>query len=159
MKKIINNRKYDTDTATLVGEWSSDYPINDFHYEEESLYVKRNGEYFLHGSGNAMSKYAKSMGNNSWGGGSEIIPLSYESAREWAEAHLDADDYETAFGEVSEDGDDTMLSVRVSANAKAMLDRLSARLGKSKGEVVSKAIVHLYASVETDEIERLVASM
>ncbi len=150
MRRIISGRKYDTDTATLVGEWSSSYPINDFHYEEELLYVKRNGEYFLHGSGNAMSKYAKNMGNNSWSGGEEIIPLSYESARQWAEKHLDADDYEEAFGEVSEDGEsDVPLSVRVPTSTRALLDRLAAKTGRAKGDLLTEAISLLREKVET----------
>lgn len=150
MKAIISGRKYNTETATLVGEWSSRYPVNDFHYEEESLYVKRNGEYFLHGSGNAMSKYAKNMGNNSWSGGEELIPLSYDRAREWAEKHLDADDYEAAFGEVSEDGDgDVPLSVRVSTSTRTMLDRLAAKTGRSKGDLLTEAVSLLREKVES----------
>ena len=145
MKKIINGRKYDTDTATLIGEWSDGYP-RDFRYQCETLYRKRTGEFFLHGEGGAMSKYAVSHGDNSWSGGEEIIPLSYDRAREWAEKHLDADDYEAAFGEVSEDGDESvMLSVRVPASVKATLDRLASQSGRSKAEIVADAIV-AYAS-------------
>ena len=64
MKKIINGRKYDTDTASMVGEWSDGYP-SDFRYEAETLYRKRNGEYFILGEGNAMSRYAESRGASS----------------------------------------------------------------------------------------------
>lgn len=144
MKKIISGRKYDTDTATMVGEWSDGYP-RDFRYQCETLYRKRNGEYFLHGEGGAMSKYAVSHGDNSWGGGEEIIPLSYDRAREWAEKHLDADDYEAAFGEVSEGDEDVMLSVRVSASVKATVGRLAAQSGRTMADIVADAIV-AYAS-------------
>ena len=140
MKKIINGRKYDTDTASMVGEWSDGYP-SDFRYEAETLYRKRNGEYFILGEGNAMSRYAESCGDNSWSSGWRIIPLSYERARQWAEEHLDADDYELAFGEVSEDGDeDAVISVRVPARTRALLDRLAAQSGRPKGEIVSEAL-------------------
>ncbi len=146
MKKVISGRKYDTDTATMVGEWSDGYP-RDFRYECETLYRKRTGEYFLHGEGGAMSKYAVSHGDNSWGGGEEIIPLSYDRAREWAERHLDADDYEAAFGEVSEGDEDMMLSVRVSARTKAMLDRMAAQSGRSKGDIVAEALARFAESM------------
>lgn len=144
MKKIIGGRKYDTDTAALIGEWSDGYP-RDFRYECETLYRKRTGEYFLHGEGGAMSKYAVSHGDNSWGGGEEIIPLSYDRAREWAEKHLDADDYEAAFGEVSEGDEDVMLSVRVPASVKATVGRLAAQSGRTMADIVADAIV-AYAS-------------
>ena len=150
MKKIINGRKYDTDTANTIAEWYNEYPVNDFRYEMETLFLKRNGEYFLFGEGGAMSKYATSMGDNSWGGGSRIIPLSYEAARQWAEKHLDADEYEEAFGEVSEDGEsDVPLSVRVPTSTRTMLDRLAAKTGRAKGDLLTEAISLLRERVET----------
>ena len=144
MKKIISNRKYDTDTASMVGEWSNDYPANDFHFESVTLYRKRNGEYFLHGEGGAMSRYASAVELSGWASGERIMPLSYDDARTWAEEHLDADSYEREFGEVSEDEEESVvLSVRVSPAAKAALDRAAARTGQSKGELVSKALLAL----------------
>lgn len=144
MKKIINGRKYDTETATMLGEWANMSDYRDFSYFSETLYRKRNGEHFLHGEGNAASKYAESAGQNSWTGGSAIIPLSYESAQQWAVDHLDVDEYEAIFGEVSEDDDEeVVLSVRVPTSAKSALDRLAAKTGRSKGDLVAEAILAL----------------
>jgi len=141
MKKTINNRKYNTETAKKLGEWENVLDVTDFHYYSEALYLKRNGEFFLHGTGNALSKYATSEGNNSWSGGSEIIPLTYEAAREWAEKHLDVEDYEAVFGEVSVDGDnEAVISVRVSAASKVILDRYCAQHGAKKGDVINRLI-------------------
>lgn len=143
MKKIISGRKYDTATAKSVGEYDKGY-TSDFHYFCETLYRKRGGEYFIHGEGNAASKYAESCGDGSWGAGERIIPLSYEDARKWAEEHLDADDYESEFGAVGEDeGESVVLSVRVSPSAKSALDRAAARTGRSKGEIVTEALLAL----------------
>ena len=103
MKKIINGKKYDTETAKEIGCWDNDHPRNDFHFFEETLYQKRTGEFFIFGSGNAASKYSRSCGQNEWCGDSRIIPLEYENAWRWAEEHLDADTYEAAFDEVAED--------------------------------------------------------
>ena len=145
MKKIIKGKRYDTDTATTVGEWINEYYPSDFRYECETLYRKRNGEYFLHGMGGARSRYAKSAGDNTWSGGAKLMPLTYESARAWAEEHLTVTEYEREFGEVSEGDEDesVVLSVRITPTAKAMLDRLAAKTGASKGDLVSMAIMSL----------------
>ena len=101
MKKIINGKRYDTDTAKkLASDWYSNR--TDFYYWEETLYRKNTGEYFLHGEGGPASKYAQSVGQNSWSGGEKIIPLSVENARKWAEDHLDGDEYEKIFGVIEE---------------------------------------------------------
>lgn len=96
MKKIINGKRYDTNTAKELGyyEYSN---RRDFHHWEETLYRKNTGEYFLHGVGGAMSRYAESCGQNEWCGGEKIIPLTLEAAQKWAEEYLDADEYEKIF--------------------------------------------------------------
>lgn len=100
MKKIINGKKYDTDTAKMVLSWGNNH--NGFTYCHEELYLKKTGEFFLYGSGGPMSRYAQSCGDNCTSGGSEIIPLTEKKARKWVEEHGDADDYEEIFGEVEE---------------------------------------------------------
>lgn len=101
MRKIIDGKKYDTETAEQVGEWDNGLCGNDFNYVYEALYRKRTGEFFLYGEGGAMSKYCESRGDW-WGSGEEIAPISEEAACKWAERHLDADCYESIFGEVEE---------------------------------------------------------
>lgn len=142
MRKIINGRKYDTETASMVAEHESGYP-SDFSYVRETLYRKRGGEYFIHGVGNAASKYAEPTGLNSWRAGERVMPLTWDEAREWAETNMGANAYEAEFGEVSEGEGDAMLSVRVSAAAKAALDRYCARTGRAKGEVVEGLLATL----------------
>lgn len=142
MKKIINGKKYDTETAQKMGWWSANYSVSDFHFYEETLFRKRTGEFFLHGSGNAASKYARRIEMNSWGGGEEIIPLTYEAAREWAEEHLDVDDYEKIFGEVSEDEEEkrtTTVSLSVAALEKAK--RESSKAGVFLSDYIEKLIL------------------
>lgn len=102
MKRIINGKLYNTATAKEIGAWSNNYNYGDFSYCEETLYLKRTGEYFLYGKGGPMSKYSQSCGQNSWSGGEEITPLTETEAREWAEKHLDADEYIEIFGEPEE---------------------------------------------------------
>ena len=51
MRKIINNKVYDTDTATWIGLSDNGHEYNDSAYSGETLYRKRTGEHFLHGEG------------------------------------------------------------------------------------------------------------
>lgn len=125
MKKIINNKVYDTNTAQKLGEWDNGHCTNEFAYCAETLYRKRTGEYFLFGEGHAMSKYASHSGNNS-GWGEKIIPLSYEEAQQWAKGHLEADDYIRIFGEPALDDTLTALNLTLSASAVSKF-RLSAQ--------------------------------
>jgi hypothetical protein len=101
MKRIINGKKYDTDTAKNLGSAGYSHP-GDFAFWSERLYRKRTGEYFLHGIGGAMSKYARRIGLNEWSGGEEIIPLSLEEAQKWAEKHLEVEEFELIFGTCEE---------------------------------------------------------
>lgn len=141
MKKIISGKKYDTTTARKVGEWENIADVRDFTYFCETLYRKRGGEYFLHGEGNAASKYCVDLGDNRWTGGERIIPLSYDSARTWAEEHLSVDEYEAEFGEVAEDeAETTTITIRVTPATKAAFDRLAARTGRLKGDLLAEAI-------------------
>lgn len=102
MKKIINGKKYNTETAKKMGCWSNDYSHRSFNFCEESLYRKKTGEYFLYGIGGPMSRYSQPCGQNTWSGGSKIIPMTAAEAMEWVEEHLTADEYEEIFGEVEE---------------------------------------------------------
>ena len=110
MKKIINGRRYDTDSAKKLASWDNGLPINDFSYTEESLFQKRTGEFFIHGESGAAGKYRQSIDINTWSGGENIVPLSETEAREWCERKLTADEYEAIWGVPDED--DTAQIVR-----------------------------------------------
>lgn len=99
MKIVINRKKYDTDTAEFLTGYSSRMP-GDFYYYEEELYRKKTGEYFLYGSGNALSPYGRREGNNCFGT-EEIIPYTEEEAKDWVEENA-PEKYEDIFGEVEE---------------------------------------------------------
>lgn len=142
MKRIIDGRRYDTETATEIYEWSDKAP-SDFGYIEETLYCKRTGEYFLYGYGGPMTRYAeREKYGSGFCYGSTIIPMTYEEARIWAEEHMDADDYEREFGPTSEDGDgsDVVLSVRVSPATRETLRRLSKQTGRSQGDLLDEIV-------------------
>lgn len=97
MKKIITNKLYDTDTAKKICHASDRDDANPDNYWTETLYRKRTGEFFLHCSGGAASRYARKLGQGKWESGEEIIPLSLENARNWANAHLLEKEFDEIF--------------------------------------------------------------
>lgn len=102
MKKVINAKMYNTETAQEIGFYSNGMNYGDFCFVEETLYRKKNGEFFIEGHGGAKSRYARSCGNQCWGSGEDIVPLSIEEAKEWVEEHCSADVYIETFGDVPE---------------------------------------------------------
>lgn len=100
MKKIINGKTYNTETAAKLGSDYSSVGPNDFHYWYESLHQTKKGTYFLYGEGGAMSHYAKPCGTGSWGGGDNMRVLTRSQAMAWAEEHLAAERYIELFGEI-----------------------------------------------------------
>ena len=140
MKKIINNKVYDTETAVYIGTASYSHP-GDFHHWEESLYRKRTGEFFLHGEGGAMTRYAVQVETNSWTGGEKIIPMTYQQAREWAEDHLEADNYIEVFGTPQEEDDGKeQILLRLSNSAARKLRQMCSETGKPMADLVSQMI-------------------
>ena len=136
MKKIINAKVYNTETANRVGAWDNGYYTNDFRFCSEDLYQKKTGEFFLHGEGGALSTYASHDGDMT-GYGECIIPMTYDEAAQWAERHLTGEQYEQIFGEVSED--DTTVKTMISTTA-AEIEIIKRNAAKA-GMTVSAYIV------------------
>lgn len=138
MNKVINGKRYDTETAELVGEWDNGHRYGEFQYECEELYRKKTGEFFLYGSGGAMSSYAVPSGNNNWTGSSKITPISIDEAKEWVERNLDADDYEKYF-EIEEEGN-VAFSLLIPDSLYKKLKNKSEDSGKSMKDIVVEAL-------------------
>ena len=151
MKKIINNKRYDTDTAKKVAEYDSDAARSDFNYYHEDLYQKRTGEFFLYSQGNAALKYSEldfltfsRAFPDGWQSGEKIIPLTVDEAREWAERTQDADTtekiilcaYESIFGVVDEDDSKTVTTISLSKSTLKKLKEIAADYKISKSAVV-----------------------
>ena len=97
MKKIIDGKRYDTETATRLADIQRGQQSS-FDYFEEALYRTAKGAYFLAGFGHASSKYAVACGDGSYGAGHGLSALTEDAAYEWAERYLDADQVESLFG-------------------------------------------------------------
>lgn len=139
MKKIINGKVYDTETAHSICSWDNGV-YEGFDSIEETLYRKRTGEFFILGVGGARTKYATASDDNHWSGGSKIIPLTWEAAREWAEDHLDADGYEAIFGPVDEDDSRTVVTMSLSVGALEKAKRAAAQAGTSLSAYIESLI-------------------
>ena len=85
MKKIINGKIYNTDTAAFIG--NHQYAnMGDFHYEDTDLYRTPKGAFFVHGTGGAYSRWSKPCGSNGMSGGHGIQALTPTEALEWCES-------------------------------------------------------------------------
>jgi hypothetical protein len=139
MKKIINGSLYNTETAKCIGAWEPNgYDQQDFNYLRERLYKTRAGKYFLHGEGHGNSRYGEWHGNTG-GWGEQIRPYTPQEARQWAEEHLNADDYAAEFGEPAEASDGRVtLNLTVPPEIKARLEKLKSETGKSISQLVTE---------------------
>ena len=87
MKKVIEGKLYDTETADILHAWDNNLPNSDFNNCAEALYRTRNGRFFIEGIGGAMSRWSESCSDNSRSGGKGILPLGVDDALVWAEEH------------------------------------------------------------------------
>lgn len=111
MKKIINNKVYDTGTATRVGRASTG----------AVLYRKRTGEYFIFGE--------------EW-----ILPLTFFEAKSWAAYNLDTDTYLALFGVVAEDGRRVTITLSMRADTVDALRRAASKDGRTLSAYAESAV-------------------
>ena len=143
MKRIINQKRYNTEKAEKVGEYWNGLSKSDFGHITETLYRKRTGEFFLHGQGGANTKYAKAVGTNCWQGDERLMPLEFEAARKWAEEHLDADQYEEIFGAVTEDDSRKVVTLSLTMTAIEKLKKATSKLGMTQSDIVDMLIMKM----------------
>ena len=114
MEVRTKTKRYNTDTALKV-----------LTIEGETLYRKRNGEFFL----------ADEEG---------VTPLIYEQAKEWAGRTADRKTYDAFFGKVKE-GKKVVRTFSLSEGVIEVAKREAARTGKSLSDVVARAIIYAYS--------------
>ncbi len=102
MKRIINSKRYNTETAEEVASYDNRLGTQDFRGYSESLYKTKTGNWFLSGEGGPRTKYAQPCGNLT-GGGKDIIPLSHDQALSWLESHGESDAIEKHFADSIKD--------------------------------------------------------
>jgi hypothetical protein len=104
MKKIIDQKKYDTEASGQMGRWDNCYNWGDHNNCTETLYKTGKGQHFLHGQGGCQSKYSEPCGQNSWTGGEDIILFTEAEAYEWCELRDLPDVIEMYFADLIEEG-------------------------------------------------------
>lgn len=103
MKRVIDGKVYNTETAEEVADASARCPRSDFQYWEETLYRTKKGVWFLYGKGGPMTHYAKSIDQNSYSGSDGLRALTDAEALEWMERHqIEADTVQRYFADLEE---------------------------------------------------------
>ena len=85
MKRIINGKLYDTDTATLMVTWSNDLRRSDHGHVTEHLYHTPRGNWFLHGKGGPATDWAETVNGNGRIAASGLRALTPAEVIDWAE--------------------------------------------------------------------------
>lgn len=139
MKKVINGKLYNTDTAADLAVYEAN-ATDSLNYYSERLYRKRTGEYFIHGEGGARTRYAAATSDGWSRGGEVIFPLSVDEARAWAEEHLPGDEFERIFGAVPEDGAVVKTSFDLAPELAAKLQDVATERGVSRRAIIEELI-------------------
>ena len=128
MRRYIDNRLYDTCSARMIFFRKTDnLPRSNICYEEIAIYRKKTGEYFMF-----LFK----------GGKSDIIPLSYEDAKQYVRTYGNQVEFNKAFGIEGEGV--TSIRVVVPRSVKAKLDMICSKLGVSQTEFIENCINNFY---------------
>ena len=98
MKKVIDGRSYNTETAKKVAEYSYG-EWGDWDRVEQTLYLTKNGSWFLAGEGGARSEYSRQVAQNRWSGGEDIRALTADEALLWLEEHSKTEAIEEHFAD------------------------------------------------------------
>lgn len=102
MIKIVNGKRYNTETAEIIADFCNGYDSGDFNYFNEDLHKTKKGAYFISGHGGPLSKYAESCGNGSTGG-EDIRVLTENEAYKWLEETGNTEALESEFPDRVED--------------------------------------------------------
>lgn len=86
MKKVIDGKIYNTDTADEIACGGNDLSPGDFGYCDEWLHKTKKGAWFVYGEGGPASRWAKScQGGRCDGDGIEV--LTEAEALHWCEVN------------------------------------------------------------------------
>ena len=91
-KKYLTNK----DNADVICDYWNGLPDSDPNNMSETLYITKKGNYYLYGTGGALTKYSES-------GGEKITPLTKKQALEYCEEHCSNDVIEQHFSDMIED--------------------------------------------------------
>ena len=97
MKKIIDGKRYDTDTAAEIARHFTSNK-SESNWADERLFRTKRGNWFLFGEGYADSRWCTVARDGMRGpGGWDIQPIAEEEALAWLERHGETDLIEQYF--------------------------------------------------------------
>lgn len=103
MKSIVHGKMYNTDTAREISCWENHCFSADRDWVQDTLYCKRNGEYFLVRLFHPDPEELLNLPDDEIKGlDFRIRPLSVPEAKLWVEKCCDVDVYISEFGEPEE---------------------------------------------------------
>jgi hypothetical protein len=97
MRKIIDGKIYDTNTAQKLCDIGNDEGQSQFTYDWTYLYRSPKGAFFIAGEGGPRSRWGERT-SHGIGGGEGLKLVTEAEARELFELHGDPDLYEQVFG-------------------------------------------------------------
>lgn len=97
MKRIIEGKRYNTETAEEICELPCTAYRGDFAWHKTSLYRTPRGAFFLSGEGNASSMWATAARGGGRGPGEGIRAIDADQAREILEREGETDALERFF--------------------------------------------------------------
>ncbi len=115
MKRVFRGRSYDTDKAERIAQ-----------DDDEILYRKKTGEYFLYKTGIDSS--------------AAIAPLSYDEAREWADDHMSIFISCKYFFDIARKGTKAPLQLAFDKGVIELMKRVSVERGVTISELVEKLV-------------------
>lgn len=130
MRKYINNKMYDTQSAVCIFKRNSE-GLNKNHiaYEEVAIYRKRQGEYFLY---------------NYRGLKADIVPLSYEQAVQYVQTYGTVEEFNKAFTVSNNTEGTASIRVIVPKSVKKKLDIICSQRGITQTEFIENCINQYY---------------
>lgn len=98
MRRVIDGKRYDTETAQEVHAWDNGRYQSDFRYRAKSLFRTAKGAWFIYHEGGAMTDMARTVGDAS-AAGADIEPVTDRDALAFLESHGGEEAIELVFAD------------------------------------------------------------
>ncbi len=130
-KRIIDSKTYNTETASLLGQWEAEFPF------EQALFKTRYGSYFLYELDDSIPD-------------ERIKPLEPHEAQKWMEDHCRAESIEKEFGEMPEAGDpEARITLRIPETLRKRLANIAEGRKQSLNAWIQRCLERCAAEAET----------
>lgn len=101
MQKIINGKRYNTETAKEVAYTQKG---EGFTFQHEALFLTKTGNWFLYYDGGAFTKYSVILPDGNQGGSAGIKVYTPDQAYEWLERNDEPEAIEQYFANRVQEG-------------------------------------------------------